>query len=181
MSLTPRHVRPVSSKRLTSFWLARLVIVLLTVLGLAGTAAGCGMNVQTSNPYTPAIGVNFDAGNVQIRDFMILSRTKGSGFLSATFTGNAQDSLVSVTGTMYKSDGSDGSPLTVALSTPVAIGTVKPVVLTDRQLISVTSADLEAGLTAKVVLRFSKAGEVTTNAPIVDATLPQYQTISPSP
>jgi len=139
------------------------------------------MNVQTNNPYTPAIGVNLDAGQVQVRDLVIVSKAKGSGFLSGTFTGNGDDSLVSVTGTATKSDGADGAPLTVNLGTPVAIGTTRAVVLTNRPLITVTSSDLEPGLTAKIALRFSKAGEVTTNAPVVDGTLPQYATISPAP
>ncbi|HYP43740.1 MAG TPA: hypothetical protein VEQ66_00895 [Propionibacteriaceae bacterium] len=167
-----------SSRRRRTRW-SRLAP--LAALGLALATSACGMNVQTTNPYTPAIGVNFDAGDVQIRDLMILSRTKGQGFLSATLTANAQDSLVGVTGSAYKADGSDGSPLTVALTTPVAVKPPLPVVLTKRPLITVTSADIQAGLTAKMVLRFEKAGEVTTNAPVVDATLPQYATISPTP
>lgn len=159
----------------------RLVSTAVLSLGLLSTTGGCGMNVQTTNPYTPAIGVNFDAGDIQIRDLIIVSRAKGSGFLAATFTGNGQDSLISLGGTATKSDGSDGAPLVFAMKGPVAIGTTKPVVLTDRPLITVTSADLQPGLTARMVLRFKKAGETTTNAPVVDGTLPQYRTISPTP
>jgi hypothetical protein len=55
------------------------------------------------------------------------------------------------------------------------------VVLTDRPLITVKSADLQAGLVARLVFQFSKAGEVTTTAPVVNADQPAYATISPSP
>lgn len=180
MSHLPRRVPPVQSNRWGRLRRSRLSVAVM--LSLVLPAAACGMQVQTTNPYTPAIGVNFDAGDVQIRDLMILSRTKGQGFLSATLTGNAQDSLISVSGSATKSDGNDGAPLQVALSTPVNVVPPRPVVLTKQQpLITVTSADLQAGLTARMLLKFSKAGEVTTNAPVVDATLPQYATISPKP
>lgn len=181
MSHTLRRVSSVQPNRRAPARWSRLVLTTTVALGLVSTAAGCGMNVQTTNPYTPAIGVNFDAGDVQIRDLMILSRAKGNGFLSATFTANGQDALVGVSGTATKADGSDGAPLVVTLGSPVAVGTTQPVVLTKRPLILVKSADIQPGLTAKMVLRFSKAGEVTTNAPVVDATLPQYATISPTP
>lgn len=181
MSLNPRRVpvaQPCGQARTP--W-SRQAGAAMLLLATTVTATACGMNVQTSNPYTPAVGVNFDAGDVQIRNLMILSRAAGRGFLSGTFTANGSDTLVSVSGTATKADGSDGAALTVALPSPVAVDPSKPVVLTARPLITVTSADLQPGLTAKMSLRFSKAGEVTTNAPVVDATLPQYATISPSP
>jgi hypothetical protein len=161
--------------------LSRLGVALMLFLGLTLTAAACGMNVQTLNPYTPAEGVNFDVGGVNLRNVMVLSRTEGEGFLSASLTASEADSLVSVTGTAMKSDGSEGAPLTVTLPAPIEIPPGGLVVLTDGPLIEVTSADLQSGLVAKLVLTFSKAGEVTTNAPVVDAEQPAYATISPSP
>lgn len=181
MSHNPRRKAGAKPHRRTRARRLRLVLTAMVSLGLAPTAAGCGMNVQTTNPYTPAIGVNFDVGDVQIRDLMILSRAKGNGFLSATFTANKPDMLVGVSGTATKADGSDGAPLVVTLCGPITVNATQPVVLTKRPLIGVKSADIEPGLTARMVLRFGKAGEVTTNAPVVDATLPQYATISPTP
>lgn len=179
MSHPPRHVPlPQPSRGRRARW-SRLAPA--AALGLALTTSACGMNVQTTNPYTPAIGVNFDVGDVQVRDLMILSRTKGQGFLSATLTANSQDTLQGVTGTATKADGNDGAPLMATLPSPVVVKPPAPVVLTKQPLITVTSTDLQVGLTAKVVLRFGKGGEVTTNAPVVDATLPQYATISPTP
>ena len=179
MSLSTRRA-PLVQRAGTRSRRSRLGLASLGLLTMALTATGCGMDVQTTRPYTPAIGVNFDAGDVQIRDLMILSRTAGRGFLSGTLTANAEDTLIGVSGNAYKSDGSDGTPLTVSVQ-PIKVVPGASVVLTQRPLINVTSADIEAGLTAKMVLRFAKAGEVTTNAPVVDASLPQYATISPTP
>lgn len=179
MSLFPRRAPLVEQRARTRSRRSRAALAGLGSLTMALTAASCGMEVQTTNPYTPAIGVNFDVGDVQIRDLMILSRTPGQGFLSGTLTSYAEDTLIGVSGNAYKSDGSDGSALNVTVQ-PVKVVPATPVVLTKRPLLNVASADLEAGLTAKMVLRFAKAGEVTTNAPVVDANLPQYASIGPS-
>lgn len=161
--------------------LLRPVVALVVSVGLVLAAAACGMNVQTMNPYTPAEGVNFDVGSVHLRDVMILSRTPGSGFLSLSMVSGAPDELVKVSGTAVKADGSPGAPLTLTLPAPVPVGNNKMVVLTDRPLVMVKSADLQSGLVATLVFTFRKAGEVTTNAPVVDANQPAYATITPSP
>jgi hypothetical protein len=170
----------VQSLRRASSRTSRAVAALLLSLGLALTASACGMNVQTLNPYTPAEGVNFDVGSIHVRDVMILSRTPGEGYLSASMVSGNTDALLAVTGVAIKSDGSDGSALTVTLPDPVAVGNNTMVVLTDRPLITVKSADLKSGLVAKLVFRFSKAGEVTTTAPVVDADQQAYATVTPS-
>jgi hypothetical protein len=158
----------------------RPISALLLVLGLVLGVSACGMKVQTNEPYTPAEGVNFDAGSVHLRNVMILSRTPGEGFLSASLVSAEPDSLTKVSGTAVKPDGSPGSPLTINLLGPVSIGGTL-IVLTDRPLIMVKSADLQAGLVAKLVFTFSGAGEVTTTAPVVDANQQAYATITPSP
>ena len=65
----------------------RAAAALVLSVGLLG-AASCGMDVQTTRPYTPAEGVNVEVGRpaVQVRNLMILSREDGKGFLSATMT-----------------------------------------------------------------------------------------------
>jgi hypothetical protein len=181
VTLIPRRAALVASIGRASSRLSRLGVALLMSLGLALTASACGFEVQTNNPYTPAEGVNFDAGSVNMRNVMILSRTPGEGYLSASMTSGASDALLKVTGFAIKADGSEGAPLTVTLPNPVAVGNGSMVVLTDRPLITVKSADLQAGLVARLVFQFSKAGEVTTTAPVVNADQPAYATISPSP
>ena len=154
--------------------------VLATCLVVAG--AGCGMNAQTLQPYTPAEGVNVDVGGqgeVQVRNLMILTRTPGEGFLSATLTATQPDTLTRVSGTAAKADGSDGAPLAVTLAGPVQIEPGRPVVLTDQPFITVRSPDLKAGLKATLVLRFGTAGEVSIQVPVVDGNQHEYKTVTP--
>lgn len=159
------------------------VAALLAVLGLLVGAAACGRDVQTMQPYTPAEGVNFDVGNpsVQVRNLMILSREKGSGFLSASLSASERDALTSVAGKPIKIDGSAGTPLTVTQPDPIAVGSGALVVLTDRSLINVSSPDLIVGGVAELTLMFSTAGSITVRVPVVDANQPAYKSISPSP
>ncbi|MGI8457277.1 MAG: hypothetical protein ACR2LI_04070 [Propionibacteriaceae bacterium] len=153
--------------------------------GLAALAlAACGFNVQTNQPYTPSEGVNADVGSyqavpaVKVRNLMILTRTQGTGFLSASI-GAAQpdEALTAVSATELNADGSDGAVLTVALTGPVVLGN-NLVVLTDRAPITVTGP-LQAGYTARVTLTFNKAGRVSIVAPVIDANTGPYATVSP--
>lgn len=157
-------------------------------LGLLGAASGCGMKVQTNEPYTPAEGVNFDVGNsadpttvVHVRNLMILSRTAGQGIVSASLVTGGSDALTGLTGTAVKPDGSNGAAFTASLTTPVTLNPNQLVVLTNGPLLTVTSADLAAGLDASVTLEFQKAGQITVRTTVVDASQPAYATISPSP
>jgi len=151
------------------------------VTALVLVLAACGLDVQTNRPYTPADGVNLQAGTVQIRNLMILSRTQGQGYLSATMSSPERDTLIGISGTPIKPDGTDGAPLTGALPDPIALGNNVQVVLTDRPLIIVSSADLAPGLAATLTLTFSSAGQVTVRVPVVDANIPWYVTVSPTP
>ncbi|MBA3529652.1 MAG: hypothetical protein H0T91_10175 [Propionibacteriaceae bacterium] len=139
------------------------------------------MNVQTNRPYTPAEGVNLDVGAVNIRNLLVLTRTEGQGFLSASLLSSDRDALVAVSGTPIKADGSEGAAFKATVPDPVALGNGQLVVLTQRNLITISSADLKPGLTARLVLQFSTAGEATVLVPIVDANQPEYATITPSP
>lgn len=155
------------------------------LLGLAAllSAGACGFEVQTNQPYTPSVGINVDAGennSLKIRDLKILSREPGQGFLSGSITSSERDAMTGVSGVPIKADGSEGAPFTASVSNPIALGNGSLVVLTDRPLITLTSADLLAGLEARVVLQFSEVGEVTTTVPVVSAEAPEYRTITPS-
>jgi hypothetical protein len=154
--------------------------------GLAALAlASCGFDAQTNKAYTPSEGVNADVGTyqtepaVKVRNLMILSRAEGSGFLSASLTAaTTGEALTSASATALNADGSDGAALTVKLPDPVSLGS-NLVVLTDRAAITVTGA-MTPGYTARITLSFSKAGQLTIVAPIVDANQGPYATVSPS-
>lgn len=165
----------------------RSLAALLVVLGLFLTTAACGMDVQTSKPYTPAEGSNTDVGNtgdendiVHVRNLAIISHSPGEGILSGSLLCDNADALTGVTGMAYKVDGADGAPFTATL-TPVPVAGRTLVVLTDIPLIILQSADLAAGLDASVTLQFKNAGQTTLRVPVVDGSQPQYRTITPSP
>jgi hypothetical protein len=152
-----------------------------SAVGLGLGLAACGLDVQTNKPYTPADGVSLDAGNVHIRNVLVFSRTAGSGYLAGSLVTSDQDALTGVSGVAIKPDGSNGAALVATMPDPVAFGNNTLVVLTNRPLITITSADLKAGLDASLVLQFSKAGQVSVRVPIIDGNQPQYATISPTP
>lgn len=160
-----------------------LVATLLSALLLLVSA--CGMDAQTSQPYTPAEGVNADVGPagkaVQVRNLMILSREDGTGYLSASIVAQDRDAMTAVAGYPYKLDGAEGTPFTVTLPNPVGLSEDALVVLTDRELIELKSPELVVGADAQVTLTFSSAGELTIRVPIVDADQPDYASITPSP
>jgi hypothetical protein len=147
--------------------------------------SACGMNAQTLQPYTPAEGVNFNVGPtgkwVQVRNLMILSRGDGEGYVSASIVATERDALTAVAGHPFKADSSQGAAFEVTMPNPVGLTPGSLVILTNRELITVKSADLIVGGDAELTLTFSTVGEFTTRVPVVDADQPDYQTITPSP
>jgi hypothetical protein len=160
---------------------------LLLVIGLL-LVSGCGQDVQTNLPYTPAEGVNIDVGDpadpdkvVHVRNLLIISWEPGRGVVSASIVTDDRDALTAVSGTPIKVDGTEGAPFTATIGNTVSIANGAQVVLTDQAPITVESPDLAAGLDAVVTLAFQNAGEVTLRAPVVDGNEPQYATLKPTP
>ena len=157
-----------------------------TLLGLALLAfvSACGLNAQTLQPYTPAEGVNFNVGPtgkwVQVRNLMILSREDGEGIVSASLVATESDALTGVAGQPIKADSNTGAAFKTTMPNPVSLPPAVSVVLTDRELITVTSADLLLGGDAELTLTFTNVGSYTVRVPVVDADQPAYQTITPS-
>ena len=159
-----------------------------TLIGLALLAlmSACGMNAQTTQPYTPAEGVNTNIGPtgkwVQVRNLMILSRSNGEGFLSASIVASESDALTAVTGNPIKTSGDAGAPFTADVAKPLTLPAGKLVILTEQsKLITVKSADLMVGGEAELTLSFANVGDQTIRVPVVDASQPDYATITPSP
>lgn len=158
-----------------------------TVLGLALLAfmSACGMNAQTLQPYTPAEGVNANVGPtggwVQVRNLMILSREDGVGYLSGSIVAQERDALTAVAGHPIKVDGTEGAGFELTVPNPVGLTPGLLVVLTDRELIEMRSADLMVGGEAELTLTFSTVGDHTIRVPVVDADQPDYATITPTP
>ncbi|HMQ38523.1 MAG TPA: hypothetical protein PKA07_13250, partial [Micropruina sp.] len=158
--------------------LRRLGASLCVPLALALT--GCGMNVQTLQPYTPAEGVNSSTGPVMVRNLLIVADNTGRGVVSASLVTYGDDTLTAVAGVPQKSDGTPGSPLVVTTTgLPVQLSSNTLVVLTNAPVrIAVTSPDLKPGLLADVTLTFTKGGPVKLVAPVVSASEPEYESIT---
>jgi hypothetical protein len=168
---------------------ARAVLAAAVALTAVLPAAACGTKAQTLRPYTPADGVNFDVGNqldpavvVHVRNLLIISRSPGTGIVSATMVTAGSDTLVAVSGVPYRADGSKGSAFTANLGAPVQLASNDQVVLTNREpFVTISGASgLQAGLDADVTVQLGKAGSYTTRTTVVDGNLPPYNNISPS-
>ncbi|SEP57473.1 hypothetical protein [Microlunatus flavus] len=160
-----------------------------TALAVVLPTAACGFGGQTSRPYTPAEGVNFDVGDpndpnvvVHVRNLLVISRSPGSGIVSGTMVTAGRDTLTSVTGTPYKADSSKGTPFTADLASPVLLTNNAQVVLTNQQpFLTITGAQgLQAGLDTEITVTFNKAGSYTTRTTVVDGNLSPYNQITPS-
>jgi hypothetical protein len=163
----------------------RSLVATLLGLALLTFLSACGMKAQTTLPYTPAEGVNFNVGPtgqwVQVRNLMILSRGDGEGFLSASIVATDRDALVSVAGTPMKPDNTEGTALQVSMPNPVGLSPGVLVNLTDREFITLKSDDLGVGGEAELTLTFSTVGTYTTRVPVVDADQQAYESLTPSP
>lgn len=158
--------------------LRRLGVSLCFPLALALT--GCGMGFQTLQQYTPAEGVNADAGQVKVRNLLVVADASGQGVLSGSVISYADDTLTAVAGTPQKSDGVPGSALVVTSSgLPLTLTNNTLVVLTNPPVrVAVTSPDLKPGLLAEVTLTFAKAGPVKLMAPVLSADEPEFEGIT---
>jgi len=122
--------------------LRRLSAALCVPLALA--LAGCMTQYQTSQPYTPAEGVNQQAGSVKVRNLMVIADATGQGVISASLVTYADDALTGIAGVPHKSDNSLGSALVVtATGLPLTMPANTLFILTNAPLrVAVTSPDL---------------------------------------
>jgi hypothetical protein len=167
---------------------ARTLAAAVLSFGLLGSAAGCGFDAQTSQPYTPADGTNLDVGannELKIRNLVVVSRTEGQGIISASIVSGAGDKLTEVAVTPSPLSGSPAPSVTADVPAPVDLPGGRLIVLTNGPLITVSSPALVAGGAASVTMVFEGAGEVALNCPVVDGTLPEWSSVggsaSPTP
>jgi len=161
--------------------------VVAATLVLLATIAGCGFNAQTLQPYTPADGVEFSIGQpnsgpvLKVRNLLIVAKPDGTGFLSGSmFVTEGTDELVGVKGQALQSDGTDAGALTVGAFTPLEIGSHALTVLVDQPAITISQANMKAGLTVELTLSFATAGDYTLRVPVIAADNPVWATVSPS-
>lgn len=152
----------------------RTVAVLVAVVAVF-LATSCGMNAQTLQPYTPALGINVDVGadhQVKVRNLMVITDEGGRGVVSATLYAERPDQLVAVSGVADAMDG-DGRPLAAALAAPVKVPRLEYVIMTElADPVVLRGPGLRPGMSAELTLRFRDAGSVTAHVPIMSTDIP---------
>ena len=153
---------------------------------LGGVAAtmlltGCGFNAQTLQPYTPAHGVNVDAGPIKVRNLVLVSDGAGTNVVSASVLSPVDDRLTDIQVVPILAGGDSGTPLDVSTAAPIRLPANQLVVLTDPDPLVEASGDLTPGLTARVTLGFASGAQADTIAPIQSFDNSIYSTLSPRP
>lgn len=167
----------------------RPAVVAVLLAAVTGLLTSCGLDAQTLQPYTPALGINVNVGadhQVKVRNLMLITDEGGRGVVSATVYAERPDALTTLSGAVDAMDG-DGQPLTAFLPAPVTVPRFSHVILTDLDVpLTLTGPGLRPGLAAEVTLGFRDAGSVTVIVPIMstdisyldDAT--EFETIPPA-
>lgn len=155
-------------------------------LGVSLLLTGCGFNMQTLQPYTPAHGVNVDVAageagrQLKVRNLLVVSDAEGQGILSASIVSPVADRLVKVEGNARRADNTVGAPLTFSGSA-VEFRPNQIAVLTDGDPYTVTSPDLKPGLLVDLTLTFESGAQASAQAPVMSYEDPIYSSFSPSP
>ena len=133
------------------------VLAALTVLGLA--LAGCGsLREQTQQVYDPADGTSADAGDIAVRNVVVVASENGdAATVFASFANRgADDRLVEVHVGESAATLPDGS-----LELPAGgYASLSP----DSTRLDVSGGDIEPGQFVEIGFRFDQAPRVTVNA-----------------
>lgn len=136
-------------------------LVLAVVPALAVGVAGCGMNEQTQRWYAADNGVNAEAGQIGLRNVLVVADDEGQATVIATFSNRSDqaDELVEIVVGDAATEPVDG-----VVEIPAAgYASVGP----DTNRVDVDGADIATGLTAQVEFRFAGAPRTTVEALVV--------------
>lgn len=158
--------------------LRRTAAALACALTLAG-AAGCAVKPETIRTYTPAHGVNATQGDLKVRNLVVATDGSGSGTLYGTLVSGADDQLTGITGAALAQNGTETGKLAASGVTTTQLPAGRAATLGAEKPTTLTGDGLRPGLTARVTLSFAKAGQVTLDAPVMDAAHPDYATAAP--
>lgn len=156
--------------------------VVVAGLGTALLLSGCGFDVQTLQEYTPAQGVNVDAGAVKVRNFLVIATDEGEGVVSASILSPTDDRLTGMSITPLGAGNAEATPLTVSGPDAVELPANDLVVLSsDQQQVQVSGEDLTPGLSVRFVLTFASGAQADGLAPVMGFDQEKYATLSPTP
>ena len=149
----------------------RLGTSLAALALVVGLASGCTAgDWRYDSP--PAAGVQADAGDVKVRNLMVLADDAGEGLLlgSVFSTQPLELSMVGVAG--EQPDGTFSQPVAIDLAAAVPVN--GGLTLGDSSS-RVEGADLVQGRVAKVMMQFSDGTTATIEAPVMSSTHPDYE------
>ncbi|MGI8645185.1 MAG: hypothetical protein ACR2JD_02530 [Nocardioides sp.] len=137
--------------------------IVLAIVGLcAPVLAGCGFNLSTERPYTPAVGANDVDGTVDVLNAVVVSSTPGSG----TFIASLSNNDYSEPATFASLAAGTASELTVDEFEPVQIPRGGLVNLAEAGGVTVTG-DFEAGGFVSLTVTFGSGERASLQVPVV--------------
>ena len=151
------------------------VAVLAVALPLVGGLAGCSATnpIQTQRPYSAADGVRATLGPLETTNLLVAGTAKGhAAALSGGLVNTGADAL-----TVSVAVSGETSTFTVPAHGSVLIGTGSG----SGRTMTIHSLDAEPGALTTVTLKVASAGSASVQVPVVDAALPQYTSVLPSP
>jgi hypothetical protein len=148
----------------------RRVLVSLPILALS--LAGCGTSEQTQTWYAPTDGAQVEAGDIGIRNVVVVSGGQGAATVLASFANRGEpDQLVEVT-----VDGVPAEPEGGRLDLPAdGYAAVGP----DDVRVDLTGLEVEPGTFIEVEFRFDRAPRTAVDA-VVQAPEGIYEDALPS-
>ena len=151
---------------------ARIGIAVLFAGSLALGTSAC--TFATLDPNTPGTGAFASAAGVQVMNVVLLGSGGTSAKLVVSILSADDDTLVSVSGNPITYDGTQGQPFAaVQVNRGIRADTLANL---DGAGITLTSPDLAKSVSAQVTFTFSKAGDITVQAPVASKDNPTYNT-----
>ena len=141
----------------------RHLAIVLTTVALCGPGlTGCGFNLATERPYTPAVGANDVGGTVDVLNAVVVSTAPGSGTFIASLSNNDRREAA----TMQSLASGTGAELTVGEFEPIEIAPGGLVNLADGGGVTLTG-DFEAGNFVSLTVSFGSGERASLQIPVV--------------
>ena len=150
----------------------RLGASLAALVLVTGLASGCTAG-DWRYDIPPAAGVVEDAGPVKARNIMLLANGEGQGLILGSLFTNEPVELEGVAVAGEQSDGSYAEPVDVAVTGKLGIQQAFDFGGEDS---IVEGAQLNPGMLAAVLLKFSDGTSMTLETPVVSSEDPDYAT-----
>lgn len=141
--------------------LSRKLGLATTALVAATALSSCGFNYPTDRIYTPAAGVNYRQGTVDVLNAAVVSKQDNAGTFIATFSNNSQSKTVTL-----NSISGDGSAVGIVNAKPLAIKPNAFVNLATKGGVPVTGT-FQPGQLVTMTLTFDNGQSATMDIPVV--------------